>query len=331
MIDWPHLHGDHFTNSRVLVTGGAGFIGSHLVEALVALGADVVALDDLSGGSWSNLERFGESVDQRTASILDEAELSSAAEGCRYVFHQAALGSVPRSLKEPFSYLATNVRGTANVLQAAREAQTERVLFASSSSVYGNPPDEAARTEDQPMRPLSPYAASKAAAEQMLIAWVSSYGLDAVALRYFNVFGPRQNANSVYAAVIAAFSKAMREGEPATIYGDGEQARDFTYVANVVHGNLLAARSGEPICGQAINIACGGKITVNELHAEMSRLFESVIPPALHAEPRAGEVRTSQADVQKASAMLGFEPIVSFQEGLNALLESRQEASGHGV
>ncbi|MDX1564756.1 MAG: NAD-dependent epimerase/dehydratase family protein, partial [Phycisphaeraceae bacterium] len=250
LVDWKTLHGDRFESVRVLITGAAGFIGSHLVEALVELGAEVVAYDDLSAGRWENLKGFDRSVEKITASILDQKAMTEAAEGCEYLFHQAALGSVPKSLVEPVRFTDVNVRGTACVLEAARSRKVKRLLFASSSSVYGNPPDEKPRAENEAVQPLSPYAATKAAGEQLLRAWSESYGLDAVSLRYFNVFGPRQNADSDYAAVIAAFGKAMAAGRVGTIYGDGEQARDFTYVANVVHGNLLAAACNRGLGGQ---------------------------------------------------------------------------------
>jgi UDP-glucose 4-epimerase len=320
VIDWKALHGDHFAGVRVLVTGGAGFIGSHLVETLVMLGADVVAFDDLSGGTWDNLDGFGESVSQLTGSILDEDAIASATKGCRYVFHQAALGSVPRSIELPSLYYDVNVGGTVNVLKAAHEAGVQRLMFASSSSVYGNPPNDEARSEDQPLMPLSPYAATKAAGEHALAAWAESYGLDTVAIRYFNVFGPRQNANSAYAAVIGAFGKAMAAGERCTIYGDGEQGRDFTYVSNVVHGNLLVARNEKNLVGEIFNIACGGRITVNQLHERMADLFEADIEKAEYAEARSGEVRMSQAVIKKAKSILGLDPIVSFEDGLSEYL-----------
>ena len=320
MVDWNLLHGRSFEGARVLVTGGAGFIGSHLVEALGGLGAEVIAFDDLSGGTWDNLSGFGKHVDKRTESILNESAIDAAAKGCKYVFHQAALGSVPRSIELPKLYYDVNVRGTVNVLEAARKADVKRLMFASSSSVYGNPPDDEARSEDQPLRPLSPYAATKAAGEHALASWAESYGLDTVAIRYFNVFGPRQNANSAYAAVIAAFAKAMQAGEPCTIYGDGEQGRDFTFISNVVHGNLLIARSEQKVAGDVFNIACGGRITINELYIYMSKLMEGKIAEPIYAGPRAGEVRISQAVIEKAKSVFSFEPIMSFEGGLPSCL-----------
>jgi UDP-glucose 4-epimerase len=315
-IDWRSLHRDHFEGERVLVTGGAGFIGSHLVEALVSLGAETRVIDDLSGGDWANLDGFADGVEQHTASILDAKRLGEAAAGCRYVFHQAALGSVPRSIEQPERYFESNVLGTVRVLEAARKAGVQRLVFASSSSVYGNPPGNAARVETDPLMPLSPYAATKASSEFALRAWADSYGLDTVALRYFNIFGPRQNANSAYAAVVAAFAVALDAGAPATIFSDGDQSRDFTYVANAVHANLLSARCPEPLHGGIFNVACGGSISVNSLYAKMAELFGYGGPPPQHAPPRPSEVRSSLADIGSAGERIGYQPLVDFEAGL---------------
>ncbi len=324
-IDWRSLHRDHFAGARILVTGGAGFIGSHLVEALVSLGAVTRVIDDLSGGDWANLDGFGDSVEQLTASILDAERLGEATAGCRYVFHQAALGSVPRSIEQPERYFDANVLGTVRVLEAARTAGVQRLVFASSSSVYGNPAGNAARVETNPLMPLSPYAATKASSELALRAWADSYGLDTVALRSFNIFGPRQNANSAYAAVVAAFAKALDAGAAATIYGDGEQSRDFTYVANAVQANLLAARCSEPIGGSVFNVACGGSISVNSLYAKMAQLFDYGGPAVQHAAPRASEVRSSQADIGSAGKRIGYQPIVDFEAGLASTVDWYRE------
>ncbi len=324
-IDWRSLHQDHFEGARVLVTGGAGFIGSHLVEALASLGANTVVIDDLSGGDWANLDGFGDGVEQLTASILDAERLAEAAAGCRYVFHQAALGSVPRSIEQPERYFETNVLGTVRVLEAARKAGVQRLVFASSSSVYGNPPGDAPRIETNPLMPLSPYAATKASSEFALRAWADSYRLDTVALRYFNIFGPRQNANSAYAAVVAAFARALNAGAAATIFGDGDQSRDFTYVANAVHANLLSARCPEPIGGGVFNVACGGGISVNTLYAKMTDLFGHGGPPPQHAPPRPSEVRSSQADIGSAGKQIGYQPLVGFEAGLSRTVDWYRE------
>src|SRR4051812_7682764 len=243
---WRSLHGDSFRGSRALVTGGAGFIGSHLCEALVSLGASVVALDDLSGGDRKNLESFGP-VEFVQGTILDREVVARCTRGCKYVFHQAALGSVPRSVEQPRLYNDVNITGTLNVLEAAREAKVARALFAASSSAYGDNP--VPWIETLPVAAKSPYAATKVAGEAYFKAYSNSYGLDTAPLRYFNIFGPRQNANSAYAAVIAAFAKAYIKGQRPVIYGDGEQSRDFTFVHNAVHANLLAARRDKPIGG----------------------------------------------------------------------------------
>ena len=327
-MDWKQRHGDSFKGRRVLVTGGAGFIGSHLCETLVNLGADVVAFDDLSGGDWANLDGFADSVTQITASILDAEAIAQATVGCAYVFHQAALGSVPRSVREPELYYNVNVTGTLNVMQAAKAAGVHRVVFAGSSSAYGDPPGDAdtAKVETMPALPRSPYAATKLTGEHTLRSWSHSYGVDTAVLRYFNIFGPRQNANSAYAAVIAAFAKALRGGVAPTIYGDGEQSRDFTFVANAVHANLLAARAQGPLQGEVFNVACGLRVSVNQLHRAMADLWggESISP--IYEAGRAGDVKHSLADIGKAQSSLGYGPIVAFDEGLAVTVEWYREA-----
>jgi nucleoside-diphosphate-sugar epimerase len=317
MIDWKQMHRDAFTGTRVLVTGAAGFIGSHLVEALVALGAEVVGLDDLSGGSWDVLAGFGRPVRQITGSILDEAALIDAMSGCRYVFHQAALASVPQSVAEPVRFYDINLTGTLRVMEAARRAGVSRVMFAGSSSAYGDPPGEPApRREDAPPFPLSPYASSKTACEQLLYAWSQSYGVDTAVFRYFNVFGPRQNANSAYAAVIAAFATALAAGRQPLIFGDGNQTRDFVAVYNVVHANLLAARHPGPLRGEIFNVGSGRTITVNELYQSIAAAMGRADVHAEHRPPRAGDVLHSSADISKARRMLGYEPVAPFEAAL---------------
>ncbi len=306
----------------MLITGGAGFIGSHLAEALCALGAHVVVLDDLSGGSTDNLAGFP--VEFIQGSILDKPLLARASAGCRYVFHQAALGSVPRSVEQPELYNDVNTTGTLNVLEAARAAKVRRVMFAASSSAYGDNP--VPWVEHMPVRPQSPYAATKVAGEALLRAYAGSYGLDTVSLRYFNIFGPRQNANSAYAAVIAAFAKALLAVPPAapTIYGDGEQTRDFTFVHNAVHANLLAARHNGPLAGEVINVGTGVQISVNALAAMMAEsLLEAGEKSGAALKPRreperAGDLKHSFADLAKCRSILGYNPIVNFREGLDA-------------
>jgi UDP-glucose 4-epimerase len=316
MLNWRSFHGDAFGGKRALVSGGAGFIGSHLVEALVELGADVVVLDDLSGGTWENVARAGDRVEKLKGSITDLNTLNRAALRCELVFHQAALGSVPQSIEQPQRYFDVNVNGTLNVLRAAQAAGSRRVIYAGSSSAYGDPPVPGPKLETMPPLPRSPYAAAKLAGEHAVRAWSHSYGRDGAVLRYFNIFGPRQNPNSAYAAVIAAFAKALAAGKPPTIFGDGTQSRDFTYVDNVVHANLLAARHEHPLEGEVFNVAAGGRIDLNELHRKMSPMFGVNEAKAKYEPARAGDVYESQADISRAKLVLGYEPIVGFDEGL---------------
>jgi UDP-glucose 4-epimerase len=316
--NWAALHGEHFRGVRTLVTGGAGFIGSHLVEALTALGSTVVVLDNLAGGATENIAPFKPQFVQ--ASVLDEPAVKRATEGCKYVFHLAALGSVPHSVARPREFHDVNVTGTLNVLEAARAAGVERLMFAASSAAYGETL-QSPKTESIPPNPRSPYAANKIAGEAMLAAWSASYGMDTASLRYFNIFGPRQNANSAYAAVIAAFAKAVLAGKPPMIFGDGLQSRDFTFVHNAVHANLLAARSEKPIAGEIINIACGRSINLNQLAPLMAELLGRPDLKPVYAEPRAGDVKHSLADLSRAKAMLGYEPIVDFETGLKPTVE----------
>lgn len=324
MTDWQKLYGDSFSGHRVLITGGAGFIGSHLSEALVRLGASVVILDDLSGGDRTNLDSFtaeaGDRLEFVEGSILDQDTLGRCVEGCQYVFHQAALGSVPRSVAEPRLFNEVNVTGTLNVLEAAKEAGVRRVVFAASSSAYGDSPT-LPKIETMPPLPKSPYAANKLACEHLMRAYAASYGLDTAALRYFNIFGPRQNANSAYAAVIAAFAKSLLADERPLIFGDGLQSRDFTYVDNAVHANLLAAGHDGPIEGRVINVACGQRVDVNELAALMAKLMGKPQLTATHEPERAGDVKHSLADLGVATSVLGYEPIVDFQTGLGATVD----------
>jgi nucleoside-diphosphate-sugar epimerase len=315
-IDWTALFSDAFAGRRVLVTGGAGFIGSHLVDALRGLGAAVAVLDDLSGGTTANLEPLAD-IEFVEGSILDAALLGRCTANCQLVFHLAALGSVPRSVQEPRLFHDVNSTGTLNVLEAARAATTvRRVIFSASSSAYGGNPTP--WIETMPALACSPYAATKLAAEAMLHAYSNVYGLDTVSLRYFNIFGPRQNANSAYAAVIAAFAKALQAGRRPVIYGDGEQSRDFTFVANVVHANLLAARKSGLLGGTVINVGCGDRISVNALAGLMAGAFGRADLTPVHEPERAGDLKHSFADLRRARAMLGYEPLVPFAAGLEA-------------
>lgn len=322
--DWHRLHGDAFKGRRVLVTGGAGFIGSHLAEALAKLGAAVVVLDDLTGGNVANLRHLP-GVHFVRGSILDSSLLARCMTRCDVVFHQAALGSVPGSVNSPRRYHEVNAGGTLNVLEAARLVGVKRVLFAASSSAYGDAADGDGgvlpKVETMPVRAKSPYAATKASGEAMMQAWADSYGLDTVSLRYFNVFGPRQNANTAYAAAVAAFAKALLAGNNPTIHGDGEQSRDFTYVDNAVHANLLAARAAGRLGGAVLNVGGGERVTVGELVAGMAAQLDRAELVAVHAAERAGDVRHSLADLSATRAALGYEPVVSFAAGLRATVQ----------
>ena len=317
LTNWGTLHGNHFCGCPVLLTGGAGFIGSHLAEALVSLGGVVTVLDDLSGGDRKNLASFGP-VEFVEGSILDMSLLSRCVRGKRYIFHLAALGSVPASVEQPRKYHDVDATGTLNVLEAARQAGTQRVIYSASSSAYGT--NGVPWTETMPVLPCSPYAAAKQYGEGLLRAYSNSYGMDTASLRYFNIFGPRQNANSAYAAVIAAFAKAFLAGKQPIIFGDGAQSRDFTFVHNAVHANLLAARAAKPSNGEVINVGTGGQVTVNHLASIMaSALGRPDLKPVYQAE-RAGDLKHSYADLARARAMLGYEPIVGFEAGLEVTL-----------
>ena len=298
--------------AKYLVTGGAGFIGSHLAEELVRRGHTVRVADSLITGKRTNLDHIP-SVEFAEGDLADEAFARRAAEGMDYVLHQAAIPSVPRSVKDPISSNRANVDATLNVLGAARDAGVKRLVFAGSSSAYGNTPT-LPKHEDMPANPLSPYALQKVVGEQYLQMFTKLYGLETVSIRYFNVFGPRQDPSSPYSGVISVFATALLENRPPTIYGDGEQTRDFTYVANVVDG-VLRACDANGASGEVINVATGGRISLNQLFHTMRDLVGSSVSPA-YVDLRAGDVRDSQADISKAKRILGYEPIVSFEEGL---------------
>ena len=319
LTHWPDLHGDAFADRRCLVTGGAGFIGSHIARALLDLRAEVVVLDDFSGSDRAAVEAmtsaFGDRLRVVEASVLDRDKLDEAAAGCSLVFHEAAAVSVPESVEDPVRYHEVDATGTLNVLEAARHAGVQRVMFAASAAAYGDDPTLPKR-EDMPPLPQSPYAAAKLASEMLLRSHASCYALDAVSLRYFNVFGPGQNANSAYAAVIAAFADRLRRGESPTIFGDGEQSRDFVFIDNVVHANLLAARQPHPLGGGVFNVACGDRIRVRELAVAMAKAFDRPHLRPRFEEERPGDVKHSQADITAIRATLGYEPVVDFHAGL---------------
>jgi nucleoside-diphosphate-sugar epimerase len=313
-----------YAGRRVCVTGGAGFIGSHLVEALLEAGAFVTVLDDFSGGDEAGVPAPDTRSRVVRGSILDPAALALAAGDAEVIFHQAAITSVPASVEQPLRCHEVNATGTLRVLEAARLGRGRRVagvrvVFASSSSIYGDH-DRPALGEDLPPRPLSPYAASKAAGEMLVRAYAACYGIEAVSLRYFNVFGPRQRPDSPYAAVIPRFTKALLGGDRPVIYGDGGQTRDFTHVADVVRANLLAGASTRPLRGEAINVGRGAGATVRELLQALAAII-GVKADADHAPPRAGDVRHSRADISRAREVLGYEPQVTLDAGLCETVE----------
>ncbi len=318
MTDWKRLHGDSFRGIRCLVTGGAGFIGSHIVEALTALGANIVVLDNLIGGDRNNIAPL--KCEFIEGSILDKTVLARAAKGCRYVFHLAALGSVPHSVEKPLDYHEVDATGTVLVLDAAKSAGVKRVMYSASSSAYGERPG-LPKVETMAPDPRSPYAAAKLAGEAYLTAFSASYGLDTISLRYFNIFGPRQNPNSAYAAVIAAFAKAILSGKPPMIFGDGEQSRDFTFVHNAVHANLLGARHEKPLGGDVLNVACGQRVTLNQLAPMMCHLLGRDDLKPVYGPERAGDVKHSQADLTRIKQVLNYEPVVDLAPGLDATLK----------
>ncbi len=296
-----------------LVTGAAGFIGSNLVRGLIERGEQVRGLDNFATGKSENIA--GLEFDFREGDILDVDAVHAAMQNVDYVLHQAALGSVPRSIADPARSNRVNVEGTLNILVAARDARVKRVVYASSSSVYGDTPTLPKR-EDMPPNPISPYSVSKLAAELYVRTFYRVYGLPTVALRYFNIFGPRQLWDSQYSAVLARFITNMLRGESCTIFGDGEQSRDFTYVQNAVLANLLAATApAEEVAGRAFNIAGGRRISLNHAVSLLRGLtgYESAIP---HTEDRAGDVKHAQADIALAERRLGYHPEIAFEDGL---------------
>ncbi len=296
-----------------LVTGGAGFIGSHLCERLVQEGQGVRVLDNFFAGKAANLEPFKEDIEVIRGDIRDARTVAEAMRGVDIVFHEAALGSVPRSVADPLSTHEVNINGTLNVLLAARDAGVRRVVSASSSSVYGETPT-LPKHEGITPQPLSPYALSKLTGEQYISVFNKVYGFEAVALRYFNIFGPRQDPESQYAAVIPRFVTALLEGRQPVIYGDGQQSRDFTFVENVVEANLLASEA-EGIAGRAFNVACGGRYTLLDVLARLKEIIGSTIEP-LHEAARRGDVRDSQASIDAAAEAFGYRVKVDFDEGL---------------
>jgi nucleoside-diphosphate-sugar epimerase len=310
------------TGTTSLVTGGGGFIGSHLVKRLLREGHAVRVLDNFATGRRGNLEDVIDEVELIEGDLQSYERVHNAVRGCELAFHLGALPSVPRSIQDPLTSNATNVVGTLNVLLAARDEGVRRVIYASSSSLYGAS-TELPKREDMHPLPIAPYAVSKLAAEGYCRAFHHVYGLETVALRYFNVFGPGQDPQSQYAAVIPNFITAVLEGRRPLVHGDGEQSRDFTFVDNAVDANLLAAGVAGA-AGQAFNVACGERTTLNEIVERLAALSGREVEP-LHTDPRPGDVRHSLADISRARETLGYEPAIDFQEGLRRTFASYEE------
>ncbi|PIN70405.1 LPS biosynthesis protein WbpP [Candidatus Woesearchaeota archaeon CG11_big_fil_rev_8_21_14_0_20_43_8] len=304
---------------RYVITGGAGFIGSNIANRLVKEGHDVVIIDNLSTGKEENFEEIKDSIMFYKGDITDQDLLAKAFKGADFVLHQAALASVPRSVKDPLTSNTNNVCGTLKVLIAARDAGVKRVVYAASSSAYGDT-ETLPKIETMQINPKSPYALQKVTGEFYCRQFYELYGLDTVCLRYFNIFGPKQDPDSEYSAVIPKFIKLMLADKTPVIYGDGTQSRDFTYVDNVVEANLLACKSKGPLKGEAINIGCGERFTLFDLFEMINRILKKDMKPKL-AETRAGDVAHSLADIEKAKRLIGFTPLVDFREGLKRTTE----------
>ncbi len=314
--------------ANYLVTGGAGFIGSNLVEALLARGHTVRVLDNFSTGRRENLAGFAGRIDLIEGDLAALDDVRRAVQGVEVVLHQGAIPSVPRSIEDPLASNAANTTGTLNVLVAARDAGVRRVVYASSSSVYGDQDMARPKVETMIPCPISPYGVAKLSAEHYCQVFYTVYGLETVALRYFNVFGPRQDPASMYAAVIPRFITALQRGDPPTIYGDGEQTRDFTYVGNVVSGNLLAADApAERAAGEVFNLAAGQQTSLNTLVEMLHELTGQRVEPFYDA-PRPGDIRHSLADIGKARERLGYEPHIGFLEGLRLTVDWYREQHG---
>lgn len=310
---------------RALVSGGAGFIGSHLVEALLENGLEVRVVDNLSTGYRSNLAHLEGRYEWLEGDLSDYSVAEHAADGIDFVFHEAAIPSVPRSVQEPLPSHASGPTATLNLLEASRRAGVRRFMFAASSSAYGDT-EVLPKHESMLPQPLSPYAATKLAGEHYVAVYARTMGLDGISLRYFNVFGPRQDPSSPYSGVISRFVSAMSAGQRPTIFGDGLQSRDFTYVRNVVRANLLAMESGCPLGGVVVNVGTGKSISLLDLVASINRILGSNLEPEFHP-PRAGDVRDSLASLERAQEVLGYQPTHNFDEGLQLTIESMRRQS----
>jgi len=306
--------------ARYLISGIAGFIGSSLARALLSRGDQVRGVDNLSTGKRENLAGILDQIDFLEADIIDLDAMHKACAGVDFVLHQAAVPSVPKSVLDPLGSNRANVDGTVNLLVAARDAKVKRVVYAASSSAYGDTPTLPKHEEMKP-DPISPYAVAKLAGEQYMISFYRCYGLETVCLRYFNVFGPRQDPSSPYSGVLAKFITLMQRGEQPTIYGDGEQSRDFTYIDNAVEGNLLACSApASQAAGQVFNVATGRRVTLNETFRLLQGLISFSGTP-IYGPERGGDIKHSLADISKAEARLGYKPKVDFEEGLRRTVE----------
>jgi len=302
-----------------LITGGAGFIGSNIAHELVKRGEFVRIIDNFSTGKRENLADILDKIDLIEGDIRYLNTVTQAMNGIDYVIHEAALPSVPRSIETPIESNDVNINGTLHILYAAKEAKVKRLVYAASSSAYGDTPT-LPKIETMKPNPLSPYAVNKLTAEMYCSVFTRVYGLETVALRYFNIFGPRQDPNSYYSAVIPKFIKALLQNEPPIIFGDGEQSRDFTYIENVINANLLACKAPAEAAGNVVNVACGERITLNELAGELNKFLGKNIPPK-HGNPRPGDIKHSLADVSLAEKLIGYTPTVKIPEGLKRTLD----------
>ncbi|GBR77508.1 UDP-N-acetylglucosamine 4-epimerase [Candidatus Termititenax dinenymphae] len=305
--------------AKFLVTGGAGFIGSNMVKALLQNGDNVRVMDNLSTGHLKNIEPVLNKIDFQQTDLTSLADCRKAVDGIDYILHHGAIPSVPRSVDDPVKTNGANIDGTLNLLIAARDAKIKRLIYAASSSAYGDSP-VMPKVETMEIRPKSPYAIQKLVGELYCQNFSKLYGLETVCLRYFNVFGPNQDPNSVYSAVIPLFIKAITQDKAPTIFGDGLTSRDFTYVDNNVQANILACTAPKAAVGEVINIACGYEISLNQLAEKINKYFSKNIQPKYEAE-RTGDVKHSLADISKAEKLLGYKPLISFDEGLNKTIE----------
>ena len=304
--------------ARYVITGGAGFIGSHLVEHLVNEGQEVVVIDNFTTGLKNNIQPYADAITVHDIDMRNASDVMDAMQGADYVLHQAALPSVPRSIKNPQETHEVNITGSLNVLFAAKEAGVKRLVYAASSSAYGDT-TESSKHEGILPRPISPYGVTKLAVENYCTAFYESYGLETVCLRYFNVFGPRQNPDSPYTGVMAIFIPLMLQGKQPTIFGDGSATRDFTYIRNNVHANMLAL-TAEKAPGEMMNIACGESLSMLSIVESINKILGTNIEP-LFTEPRIGDIKHSCANVEKASRVIGYKPLVRFEDGLKETIE----------